>query len=182
MQPSIHTWHLCAARANTHASMQVLPLSLHAPAVHCPRRTIARLRLILIDCQTNTYTRRASAHSLTSYTPAVTDIAWQRTKTIRHSNSLLGYSTWCFWTPADKSAGFWTRIRHTPNVKIRLFSNRSTPCGRGTVASIVYCRCTYWCPETNSWENNLTYFTILCCGILLWAQVWTVIHTSWAWC
>jgi len=32
---------------------------------------------------------------------------------------------------------------------------RSTPCGRGTVASIVYCRCTYWCPEINSWENSL---------------------------
>jgi len=50
-----------------------------------------------------------------------------------------------------------------------------TPCGRGTVVSIVYCWCTYWCPETNSWENYLTLFTILCCGILLWAQVWT--HT-----
>jgi len=30
--------------------------------------------------------------------------------------------------------------------------------------------------------DYLTLFTILCCGILLWAQVWTVIHTSWAWC
>jgi len=54
--------------------------------------------------------------------------------------------------------------------------------GRGTVLSIVYCRCTYWCPETNSWKNNLTLFTILYCVILLWAYVWTVIHTSWAWC
>jgi len=59
---------------------------------------------------------------------------------------------------------------------------RPIPCGRGTVVSIVYCRCTYWCPETNSWKHNLTLFTILCCGILLWAQVRTVIHTSWSWC
>jgi len=67
-------------------------------------------------------------------------------------------------------------------ISIAWCSRIATPCGRGTVTSIVYCRCTYWCPETNSSENNLTLFTILCCVILLWAQVWTVIHTSWAWC
>jgi len=38
---------------------------------------------------------------------------------------------------------------------------------RGTVVSIVYCRCTYCCPATNSWDNNSTSFMILGCGILL---------------
>jgi len=56
------------------------------------------------------------------------------------------------------------------------------PSGRVTVVSIVYCRCTYCCPATNSWENNSTLFMILYCGTLLCAQVWTVLHVSWAWC
>jgi len=82
----------CRRGVFTHASMQVTPLSLHAPAVDCPRNDdcaadrSAYIYLVLIDCQTNTYTRRASAHSLTLYTPAV---ARQRTKTIGHSNNVL---------------------------------------------------------------------------------------------
>jgi len=135
----------------THASMQVPPLSLHPPAVDCPRNEDraadggAFMYLILIDCQTNTYTRRASAHSLTLYTPAVD---WH-TKLGRERKLLvilivywiLGYSDLVFpdsgwfqnrgseyWkirqirmlpdSELTARSGFRTRIRHTPGLNI----------------------------------------------------------------
>jgi len=45
------------------------------------------------------------------------------------------------------------------NVKI------NTPCSRGTVVSIDYCRCTYGYLETRLWENNLSRLCRVWLGI-----------------
>jgi len=84
-----------------------------APAVDCPRCLYV---LILIDCQTDKYTRRASAHSLTLYTQPSTDITRQKTKTIGHSNSLLWYSDLVFWDSADSGIR-WFWIPADPNIE-----------------------------------------------------------------
>jgi len=146
--PTIHTRHSCASSPNlcgdvgvfTHASMQVPPLSLYAPAADGGAFMYlywSTVRLIHIRGA------RALTLSLYIHRPS-TDIARQRTKTIGHCYSLLGYSDLVFpdsgwfrnpvipdsggseyWEirrirmlPDSKltaGSGFRTRIRHTPN-------------------------------------------------------------------
>jgi len=60
-------------------------------------------------------------------------------------------------------------------VSFRTLSLTWTPCGKGTVVSIVSCRCTYCCPKTSITRHYSRYCAV---AFLLRAHVWTVSHVS----